>query len=66
MAAVGNPTDRPIIHARSQVIKNSSENPRFTITMTNDMTRLIPKAIIKHIKIPENLGFNFIPVPIFF
>jgi hypothetical protein len=59
IAAVGNPTERPVIQARNQDIKNSSENPRFTTTMTNDITRLIPKATIKLIKMPANLGLIF-------
>ena len=60
MAAVGNPTARPVIQARNQVVKNASENPRLTATMTNDMTKLIPKEIINPIKTPENFGLIFI------
>ena len=60
IAAVGKPTNRPIIQARSQVDKNSSDNPRFAATMTNDITRLIPKATIKLTRMPANFGLIFI------
>jgi hypothetical protein len=54
--AVGNATGKAVAHAFIQITKKSSTKPMLMAAMEKDMTKLMPKEMIKLIRMLEYFG----------